>query len=259
MGPLLFILYINDICNTSDIVTFCLFADDTSLLYSDKNVDLAVSILNHELQKKHHLALSQQIMYKCTQIKLYNFCARQYKYDHSFPIILNGAHLKQVRSTKFLGIHIDENLSWKSHIDVITAKISKNIGVMNRLKYVLPSSILLTLYNSFVLPYLNYSILTWESPTPKCNKLLTLQKRAVRTISKTGLHEHSGTRFANLKILKFSDLYHLNLGKFMYKHMNHVLPACFDSCFTLTSNIHSHNTRSTTKKNLHVSYSRTTI
>ena len=130
---------------------------------------------------------------------------------------------------------------------------------MNCLKHVLPSSILLTLYNSLVLPYLNYSILTWGSPTPKCNKLLTLQKRAVRTIAKTGLHEHSETLLANLKILKLGDLYHLNLGKFMYKHMTHVLPACFDSCFTLTSNTHSHNTRSTTKKNLHVSYSRTTI
>ena len=140
-----------------------------------------------------------------------------------------------------------------------TGKISKNIGIMNRLKYFLPSNILLTLYNSFVLPYLNYSILTWGSPTPKCKRLLTLQKRAVRVIFKTDFREHTGPLFANLKLLKFTDLYYLNLGLFMYKYMNRVLPACFNSFFTLTSNVHSYNTRSTARKNLYVNYTRTTL
>ncbi len=157
------------------------------------------------------------------------------------------------------GIHIDENLTWKKHIDTITAKISKNIGIMNRLKNVLPCSILLTLYNSFILPYLNYAILTWGSPTPKCNKLLNLQKRAVRVISKADYCEHSGPLFDNLKLLKFVDLYYLNLGKFMFKYMNNLLPACFNSSFTLTSNIHSFYTRSTARKNLYVNFCRTTL
>ena len=259
LGPLLFILYINDICNTSDIITFCLFADDTSLLYTDKNVDLAVQNLNLELRKITTWLLANKLCINVLKSNYIIFCASQYKYIQSVPIILNDTNLDQAKGTKFLGIYIDENLTWKKHIDIITAKISKNIGVMNRLKYFLPSSILLTLYNSFVLPYLNYSILTWGSPTPKCNRLLTLQKRAVRVISKTGFCEHSGPLFANLNLLKFTDLYHLNLGKFMYKYMNGALPACFNPCFTLTSNIHSYNTRSAARKNLYVNYSRTSL
>ena len=127
---------------------------------------------------------------------------------------------------------------------------------MNRLKIYLPNSILLTLYNSLVLPYLNYSILTWGSSS-KCNKLLILQKRVVRVISNACYREHSGPLFAELNILKCNDLYHLNLGKFMYKCTHNLLPHCLNTCFTLTSNIHAYNTRCSAKGNLFVQFNRT--
>ena len=259
LGPLLFILYINDICNTSSNITFCLFADDTSLIYTDKNVDLAIQNLNIELRKISTWLLANKLCINVLKSKYIIFCASQYSYTQSVPLILNDGTLDQVKDTTFLGVHIDENLTWKKHIDHIIAKISKNIGIMNRLKYFLPSNILLTLYNSFVLPYLNYSILAWGSPTPKCNRLLTLQKRAVRIIFKTGFCEHTGPLFANLKLLKFADLYYFNLGLFMYKYMSRLLPACFNSFFTLTSNVHSYTTRSTTRKHLYVNYTRTSL
>ena len=109
--------------------------------------------------------------------------------------------LKQVKTTKFLGVTIDKNLTWKSHTDEIATKISKNIGIMNRLKHYLSSKILLILYNSFVLPYLYYLILTWGSLPSKCNKLLILQKRAVRVISKAGNQEHSAPLFCSIKAI----------------------------------------------------------
>ena len=98
------------------------------------------------------------------------------------------------------------------------SKISKNVGIMNRLKFCIPSNILLTLYNSFVLPYLNYmySIITWGGgSTAYCNSH----------------RDHTAPLFANLRLLKFNDLYHLNLGKCMYKYMKDALPRCFSSCF----------------------------
>ena len=159
------------------------------------------------------------------------FCANQFKYTQSVPLILNNESLSQVKITKFLGVTIDENLTWKYHIDELATKISKNIGIINRLKYYLPSRILLTLYNSLVLPYLNYSILTWGSFSSKCNKLLILQKRAIREISNAGYRDHSAPLFAKLNLLQCSDLYHLNLGKFMYKYTHNLLPPCFNTCF----------------------------
>ena len=130
---------------------------------------------------------------------------------------------------------------------------------MNRLKCFIPSEIVVILYNSFVLPYLNYSVLTWGSSLGNCDILLLLQKRAVRIISNAGHRDHTANLFANLKLLRFKDLYYLNLGKVMYKYMNNALPSCFSSCFTLTSNIHSYNTRSASKKHIPVCYSRTSL
>ena len=82
-----------------------------------------------------------------------------------------------MKSTKFLGIFIDENLSWNDHISSLCTKVSMNVGVMSRLKWFLPKHILVTLYNSFVLPYLNYDSVAWGSSTSGCNKLFLLQKK----------------------------------------------------------------------------------
>ena len=176
LGPLLFIIYINDICNTSDIISFCLFADDTSLIYSHRNVDSAILNLNTEMEKISTWLVANKLCINLLKTNYMIFCPRQRKYTQSVSLILNGIELQRVSNTKFLGIKIDQNLSWKSHINDVASKISRNIGIINRLKNFLPSHILLTLYNCFVLPYLTYSILTWGGSSTQCNRLLPFQK-----------------------------------------------------------------------------------
>ena len=80
---------------------------------------------------------------------------------NNVDIILDKTKLKRVDKTKFLGVTIDENLSWKNHIDGITKTISRNIGMINKLKFIIPECILHTLYCTLVLPYINYGILIW--------------------------------------------------------------------------------------------------
>ena len=160
------------------------------------NIDEAIYNLNMELRKLSTWLLANKLCINVLKSNYMIFCANQFKYTQSVPLILNNENLSQVKITKFLGVTIDENLTWKYHIDELATKISKNIGIINRLKYYLPSRILLTLYNSLVLPYLNYSILTWGSFSSKCNKLLILQKRAIRVISNAGYRDHSAPLFA---------------------------------------------------------------
>ena len=69
--------------------------------------------------------------------------------------------LERVESTKFLGIIIDENLTWKNHIDVISKTISRNVGMLTKMKHYVPGYILYSLYCTLVLPYINYGILIW--------------------------------------------------------------------------------------------------
>ena len=91
---------------------------------------------------------------------------------------------------------------------------------MNRLKCFIPSIVLLTLYNSFVLPYLNYAVLAWGGSLTQYNSVTILQKRDVRIISNVGYREHTTPLFVKLNVLKLPDLYYLNLGKCMFKYMN---------------------------------------
>ena len=103
LGPLLFILYINDICNTSDKLTFCLFADDTSLLYTHNNVDEAIRNLNMELVKLSTWLLANKLCINVLKSNYIIFCANQFKYTQSVPLILNNARLSQVKKNEISG------------------------------------------------------------------------------------------------------------------------------------------------------------
>ena len=113
--------------------------------------------------------------------------------------------------------------------------------------------------NYAILPYLNYAILAWGNSTSQCNKLLLLQKRAVRILSKTSYRSHTNPLFAELNILKMDDLFNLNLGKFMFKYKHGLLPASTNDCFKSVSSVHSHGTRSASKGDYYVNYNRTSL
>ena len=108
-------LRVNDICNTSDITSFCLFADDTSLVLSYRCVDAAVNILNIEAAKISKWLKANKLCLNFLKSNYIIFCQAQCRYIQSVPLVLDGVVLKQVTHTKFLGVEIDENLSWKNH------------------------------------------------------------------------------------------------------------------------------------------------
>ena len=132
-------------------------------------------------------------------------------------IILDNTKLQRVDNTKFLGVTIDENLLWKNHIDGITKTISRNIGMINKLKFFIPERILRTLYCTLVLPYINYGILIWgKACKTYLEKIHKLQKWAVRIISNSHYRSHSAPLFQKHNILNVYDSYKLELGVFMY-------------------------------------------
>lgn len=174
------------------------------------------------------------------------FCPWQRKYNlNNLTVLFNGTVINQVKSTKFLGIIIDEHLCWNDHIHQVESKISKSCGILARLKHILPQRVLLTLYNSLILPYLNYCPLVWAgcSSDHKLNKILTIQKKAVRIITNSNFTAHASPLFKKLNLLNIRDLSKLQLAVFMYKFYANQLPPSFNSYFTSNSSIHSYNTR----------------
>ena len=159
-------------------------------------------------------------------------------------IIFDETPLEKVTLIKFLGVYVDCKLSWKHHITTTCKTISRNIGVINKLKYVLPSSVLLMLYSSLILPYLNYGILVWgNTHQVLLDKLLLLQKKSMRIIFNLHPRTHTDDLFFHNKILKVKDLYLFHLGQLMFNFKTKNLPKIFDQTFNRNDLFHNYPTR----------------
>ena len=123
LGPLLFLIYINDICNTSEIISFCLFADGTSLLYDHNNIDTGIQMLNTELVKITTWLTSNKLSINLLKTNYIVVSSGNREVFQAVPLVLNGIILQQVSNTNFLGINIDSHLSWSNHINTSATKI----------------------------------------------------------------------------------------------------------------------------------------
>ena len=120
-------------------------------------------------------------------------------------IFINNQKIARVNQTKFLGVIVQHNLKWHSHIHLIQSKISKTIGVMNKVKNLLSTSHLHLLYQSLVEPYLNYGCIIWANPEKNTilDVLFKLQKRAARVIVHANYRAHTRPIFINCVFLIF--------------------------------------------------------
>ena len=245
LGPLLFLLYINDIINTTSLVSFILFADDTNIVYCHDELDTLVHTLNHELPKVSTWFKSNKLS---LNIEKTNFIYFRHTKTHAiqFPynILIDNVPLVRKQCSKFLGVFIDENLNWNEHIRHMSTCISRNIGILYKTRNYLPKKALFLLYNSLILPYINYCNLVWAtSAKTKINSIHLLQKKAIRICTGAQYLAHTNSLFSNLKTLKVFDINSLQSLIFMYKYKNKLLPPSFHDFFTLNSAIHSYPTR----------------
>ena len=144
LGPTLFLIYINDIVNVSNLLHIILFADDTNLFLSGKNINELISIVNNELEKISDWFKANQLSLNISKTNFIIFCNSKKKYDSTnLKVILNNVVIQQVHHVKFLGVYVDERLNWDKHIQEITSKLSKSVGIMTKLKFILPQNTLL--------------------------------------------------------------------------------------------------------------------
>ena len=150
-------------------------------------------------------------------------------------IHINNVEIDEVKSAKFLGVQIDNKLTWSTQIKHVQSKISKSISIMYKVKHLLDTTALLTLYNSLVLPYLNYCVEVWGNTYPtNLARIIKLQKRAVRIIGNLEYTGHTNPVFIVLKLLKFEDIVKINTGVVMFKAFNGRLSEHFIVSFTNT-------------------------
>ena len=139
---------------------------------------------------------------------------------------------------------LNEHVNWKTHIDSVSRKISKSIGVIGRVKQFFPKRILLALYNSLILPYLQYGNIIWGSDYPSnLVKLYNLQKRVIRIITSSPYRCNAEPLFHQHNLLNIYDINKVQVGCFMYKHTHKMLPKVFNDLFQCKANVHNYRTR----------------
>jgi len=245
LGPLLFLLYINDLCTQSTTLHSILFADDTNFLLSGRSIPEIVHRLNLELAHISEWFRCNRLSLNVKKTKYMIFCSKNKWYDKKdLNIQIEQNVIEQVQSIRFLGVVIDQSLKWNMHIQYIKNKVTKCIGIMLRLRVRLNVSILLSLYNALILPYFTYCIKIWGD-TLDChmNKIVLLQKKIVRIMTYSPRLAHSEPLFKRLHVMRIDQLYKYHVNIFMHKYVYNKLPVCFNRYFEDEKKTHNYNTR----------------
>ena len=180
------LIYINDLSEASNILDPIMLADDTNLFYSYYQIKVLFETVNAELQKisQWFRANKLSLNVKKRNYTLFHKCSLKDKMPLKLPELKIGNNIiEKATSIKFLGVMIDENISWRDHIKTVENKLSKNIGLLYQAKQFLDENSLKTLYFSYMHSYLNYANIAWAST--HFTKLKTIsykQKQATRIV-----------------------------------------------------------------------------
>ena len=242
LGPLLFLIYVNDMCNSSSILNFTQFADDTTITHSGTNLNILTNELEKELEKVLDWLLANKLIINLT--KTHSMLFTNKITDRKINLRVKNTTLEQKSECRFLGVIVDENINWKSHINHVSNKITRIIALLRLLKYTFPIHILKTLYMSLIQPYLNYCNLIWGAADKTIiEPLFLLQKKAIRIVNRVPYLEHTKPLFESMKTLTLFQLYDLNCILFIYKCLNSDKYKEFRNKITRNSHFHNYNTR----------------
>ena len=178
LGPLLFILYINDIANASPCLTFYLFADDTTIFHSDSNIKTLESTLNHELIKVSQWLIANKLSLNIKKSNVLLFRTKTDTNKAKICITLNGQEIEEKASAKYLGMILDNKLTFEKHIQHVRSKLIKGNVILAKVRHFVPSNILLNMYNAHIQPHIDYGFLIWGyAPKTHLNTVITQQKK----------------------------------------------------------------------------------
>ena len=233
LGPLLFLIYINDLPNCLKSTIPCLYADDTQIFTSSHDTAKLADSLNSDLENITDWLTVNKLQSHPNKTKMmvigsrYNLNHKVSTSDLRSNIRINNNVVLSVFSQKCLGIYLDERLAFDAHIEDLCKKICSGIGVLRRIKSLVPKECLLKLYKSLIQPYFDYCSPLWDT----CDKTLkdnlqTLQNRAARIIYGANYDTRSKDILKNLQ-LDSLDVRRKKLKfVFLYKVLNGISAPC---------------------------------
>lgn len=247
LGPLLFLIYINNLQNNTTLKVLN-FADDT-LLYTTLKKNTYKrdnAYLNTELENVSKWLMDNKLKLNVnkTRYMLFHSGKMDIWKKINFDIIIGSSTIKKVNNYKYLGVTIDSNLNWSEHIEALKTKLLKTIGILYKTRYYLNQNSLYYIFNSLLMSHVRYGLLCWgRASRTKINEINKLINRAIRCIHFKSWKESVSSIKIAKKILDVENMFQYELGVFMHKFKRDILPINFKPYFTSINKIHNHSTR----------------
>ena len=247
LGPILFLLFVNDLSNNVSKANINIYADDVVIYTSNSDVkklqnDLQ-TVMNdvNRWYKENKLVLSLE---KCNTMIINSNNSP----DDKIKIYLDNTLLQQVSSVKYLGLTIDNKLKWTEHTLNIVKKININNSKIRRLSNILPQVLRKKIHTTFSIPSIDYAATVWGHFSGKNEKLIDkVEHMAARVITKNYdfFHTRGKDLLESLNFLSFNQRTRNNIAVLMFKAIHNNAPDHIINKFTLNSDIHKYSLRST--------------
>ena len=259
LGPLLFLLFINDIHLSLNNAIIKLFADDTNFFISGDNFDLLRVTVTSELQSFqewiHANKLTINYDPQKSSYSIFKPRNKQLPYSYKSSLHVGRQEIKYKENTKYLGMILDDQLTWEKHITEVNKKIVKYTGIFSKVRHLIPEECRLTLYNSFVFSRLNYGIEVYANTEAKFLRRIKISQNKILRILQFR-HQRSPTNdlYTNFNILKLEEMHKMKLLSVIFKlvHTPDEFPEALKALFTQHFQVHGYNTRN--KNDLHATH-----
>jgi hypothetical protein len=258
LGPLLFILYINDLPKISRLFS-SLFADDTTLLAKHRDPTLLCQFVNDEFHKIATYFRAHKLSLHTCKTKFMVFTTSPAVRNLNFDVFINNNNsnsndpnlifpIQRVKSNcnipaiKFLGFFVDESLNFKYHIQYISKKLSTALYFIRNAKNVLSTKSLKALYYSLFHCHVIYAMQIW-SCTAESNfkEIVIKQKKIIRIVADAPYNAHSEPLFKKLNVLPVKDLILFFKLQYMHQYVQGFLPSAFSGEWRTTGELAAEN------------------
>ena len=226
LGPLLFLIYINDFRVCLSQTNSGHFADDTFIIYNSKKLKTIETVINTELKNVLKWLRLNKLSLNVKKTELIFFHSPYHKVDYDKIFInFNGTRLQAVDFVKYLGMCIDKHLNWDHHIDELSKKLSKVNGILSKLRYNTSLNTCMQVYHALFYSHLIYNCNVWGLTSQiNIQKIEILQKKCLRIMTFSPLNSHTSKIFIDLNLLKVREIINLHQLKLNFHFLNNQLP-----------------------------------